>query len=315
MLTSSSTQEFFSAWKNPEEEHEFEDEANFEEEGDFDEEGDYEEEENIDEEEAQPENENSSPTWDSWFDNRTEYVVYQYVESDSEEEDDADGPIELMSTGWHRFVASKATWKPCDTPEPSDSEPLTEDEEEEEDEDDEDEDEKEDDEDEKDEDLEPAEKDEEPEKDAEVAAEEPTHEETKETTEQTAVPQAEAAAEPETDLEEVEPDAELRSRAEQLQQSRKRRRDDEEEGYHGEDEAQRPRVQRPRVEYWNARDHWIGPRPQVVACSYLHQFLLTRLNLSMLATVYLICTSRRPGMPFFLLTAVNQRKSTFHLTV
>ena len=186
------------------------------------------------------------------------YTDFEIINRDSE---DADGPVELLSTGWHRFVASKATWKPCDTPEISDSEPRTgdEDEEEEDEDNDDDEDKEEEDEEEKDEDeesekdeepaedSEPAENDEDAEDDAEVVAEESMHENTMERTEPAVEPHTGSTANPESDLEEIEPDAELRSRAKRLQQSRKRQREVDEVEDHDGDERQGHKAQRRRL--------------------------------------------------------------------
>ena len=162
--------------------------------------------------------------------------------------EDADGPVELLSTGWHRYVWTKATWVPCDTPENSDSEAEHDDEEEDEDEDkdedEEDEDKEEEDEDEgKDDDEEQADEDEEeadydeeqadydeePEEEAVVAAEGEPQEQRRAESAQIALPHRphpRQAGDPETDLEEIEAVPELRSQAEQLQQTRKRKRDD-----------------------------------------------------------------------------------------
>ena len=186
--------------------------------------------------------------------------------------EDADGPVELLSTGWHRYVWTKATWVPCDTPENSDSEAEPDDEEEEEDED-EDKDEDEEDEDREDEDEEKddeeeqvdeeeeqadeeeeeadideeeADYDEEPEEEAVVAAEGESQEQRRAETAQMTLPirlHARRAGNPETDLEEIEADPVLRSRADQLQPTRKRKR----EGDHGMGEWMEPEAKRRRL--------------------------------------------------------------------
>ncbi|CAF9905373.1 MAG: hypothetical protein HETSPECPRED_004973 [Heterodermia speciosa] len=97
--------ELFSAWPNPEDD-DFEDDE-------FEEEGEYEEEE----QEAQPENEDEN--WEAYHDRGEDYVFYEWVESDSEDEEDQYGKRVLWSTGWRRQVWSKGTYVPCSPPEHS----------------------------------------------------------------------------------------------------------------------------------------------------------------------------------------------------